>query len=157
MPLHSINVREAFRADIPQMQKIRNAVKENTLSDPSLISDKDYEEFLDARGKSWVCEHDGRLVGFASVDLIEHNVWALFVDPSSEKLGIGRQLHETMLQWYFSHTTTPIWLGTEPRTRAAQFYRKAGWREIGLHGTNEVKFEMNYQDWLTRNPIPSNL
>jgi len=37
--------REATIADIPQMQVVRNAVKENILSNPGLVTDKDYEAF----------------------------------------------------------------------------------------------------------------
>jgi hypothetical protein len=29
------------------------------------------------------------------------------------------------------------------------FYRKAGWTEVGIHGTKEIKFEMTYNDWIT--------
>jgi len=57
--------REATIADIPQMQVVRNAVKENTLSNPGRVTDKDYETFLIERGKGWVCEIDRQMAGFA--------------------------------------------------------------------------------------------
>ena len=47
--------REAFVSDIEQMQVVRNAVKENMLSDPALVPDKDVEEYITKRGKGWVC------------------------------------------------------------------------------------------------------
>ena len=56
-------------------------------------------------------------------------------------------LHDIMLNWYFSITTTTLWLGTSPHTRAEQFYRKAGWIENGVHGKNEIKFEMTAKLW----------
>ena len=126
---------------------VRNAVKENTLSDPSLVTDEDCESFLINRGRGWVCETQNKIVGFSIADLQDHNVWALFVHPAYEKKGIGKMLHDIMLNWYFSLTTTTLWLGTSPHTRAEQFYRKAGWIENGVHGKNEIKFEMTAKLW----------
>lgn len=37
-------LREAKIADISQIQIVRNVVKENRLSDPALVPDKDVEE-----------------------------------------------------------------------------------------------------------------
>ena len=139
--------REATVNDIPQIQLVRNAVKENTLSDPSLVTDEDCESFLINRGRGWVCETQNKIVGFSIADLQDHNVWALFVHPAYEKKGIGKMLHDIMLNWYFSITTTTLWLGTSPHTRAEHFYRKAGWIENGVHGKNEIKFEMTAKLW----------
>lgn len=142
-----MKIREAILSDIPQIQIVRNSVKENTLSNPNLVTDKDCEEFLFERGKGWVCEIDNQIVGFSIVDLKENNIWALFLHPDFEKMGIGKKLHDVMLDWYFNQTQNPVWLGTSPNTRAESFYRKAGWKEIGLHGKNEIKFEMSFEDW----------
>ena len=140
-------IREAKISDIQQIQLVRNSVTENTLSNPDLVSDQDCEEFLFERGKGWVCEIDSKIVGFSIVDLKENNIWALFLHPQFEKQGIGRQLHDIMLNWYFTQTKNTVWLGTSPKTRADNFYRKSGWREIGMHGKGEIKFEMTYDNW----------
>jgi GNAT superfamily N-acetyltransferase len=139
--------REATTEDIKQIQVVRNAVKENTLSDPNLVTDRDCEDFINKRGKGWVCEIENRIVGFAIADLKENNIWALFIDPEFEKKGIGQTLHKLMLDWYFKQTKATVWLGTAFNTRAEKFYRKAGWMEVGLHGSKEIKFEMSYEDW----------
>jgi GNAT superfamily N-acetyltransferase len=139
--------REATSNDIYQIQIVRNSVKENMLSDPALVSDADCEEFINVRGKGWVCEINDRIVGFSIVDLKENNIWALFLHPEFEKKGIGKKLHDLLLNWYFSQTKTAVWLGTAPKTRAEQFYRKCGWKETGTHGKGEIKFEMSFHDW----------
>jgi len=139
--------REASADDIPQMQVVRNSVKENTLSDPALVPDKDYDEYMNLRGNGWVCEMEGRITGFAIVDLKENNVWALFVLPEYEGRGIGKKLHDIMLDWYFEETKETIWLGTAFNTRAEKFYRMQGWKEAGTHGPKEIKFEMSADDW----------
>ena len=142
--------REARITDIPQIQVVRNSVNENMLSNSALVTDNDCENYLVNRGKGWVCEIDGRIVGFAIADLLDHNVWALFVQPGFDKKGIGRKLHDDMLDWYFSQTDSTVWLSTAANTRAEKFYRKAGWKEVGMHGKGEIKFEMSKADWKNR-------
>src|ERR1044071_7308418 len=138
--------REATIRDIPQIQAVRHAVKENVLSNPALVTDKDCEEYIMVRGKGWVCEVDNMIVGFSIADLRENNIWALFLRPEFEGKGIGKKRHDIMLEWYFSKTTKPVWLGTAPNTRAEKFYRKAGWKEAGTHGKQEIKFEMSFEE-----------
>jgi GNAT superfamily N-acetyltransferase len=142
--------RTAVFKDIPQIQIVRNSVKENMLSNPALVPDKDVDDYMHNRGKGWVCEMNGKIIGFAIVSVTDHNVWALFVDPGHDKKGIGKKLHDMMMDWYFSQTDHAIWLGTAPRTRAESFYRKAGWKETGMHGKGEIKFEMTSDDWKER-------
>lgn len=142
--------REAVAADIPKIQVVRNSVTENTLSDPGLVTDNHCEEFLLVRGKGWVCEIENQIIGFAIVDLRENNVWALFLKPEFEGKGIGTQLQNRMLDWYFTKSNNTIWLGTSPGTRAEKFYTKSGWVRNGRHGSNEVKFEMTREQWDAR-------
>jgi len=140
--------REAKIEDIKQIQNVRNSVKENALSNPALISDKDCEEFLTVRGKGWVCEIDNSIVGFSIVDLKENNIWALFVKPEHEKKGIGKELYTRMMDWYFDQTKTPVWLGTATNTSAEKFYEKLGWTKTGTINKGETKFEMSYKSWI---------
>jgi GNAT superfamily N-acetyltransferase len=138
--------REARKEDLQQIMDVRFAVKENVLSNPALVTIDDCEDFIFNRGKGWVCLVNENVVGFSIVDLAENNIWALFVHPEFDKIGIGRNLHDTMLDWYFTQTQETVWLGTDPGTRAETFYRKSGWKQIGMHG-NEYKFEMTFSNW----------
>jgi GNAT superfamily N-acetyltransferase len=144
--------REAGIADFEQLHRVRMAVKENPLPDASLITLKDYEEFLTLRGKGWLCEAGDLVVGFAIVDLEENNIWALFIQPGYEGKGIGKKLHDDMLDWYFSQTEKTVWLGTSPDTRAELFYRKAGWKQTGIRPNGEIRFEMTADDWENSKP-----
>jgi GNAT superfamily N-acetyltransferase len=140
-------IREATIADIKAIFVVRYSVKENMLSETDLVDENVCESYLTERGKGWVCEIDGEIVGFAIVDLKDNNIWALFLKPEYEKQGIGRQLHTVMLDWYFYKTQKAVWLGTSPNTRAESFYRKTGWKEVGTQGEDEIKFEMTFKDW----------
>ncbi len=142
-----MQIRECTISDIPQIQMIRNLVKENMLSNPNLVTDKDCEIFITERGKGWVCEIDNTIVGFSIVDLVDKNVWALFMHPDYEAMGFGKKLQHVMLNWYFSKTTETIWLGTAPKTRAEEFYTRTGWSKVGIVNKGETKFEMSFANW----------
>ena len=141
--------REAQLTDIDQIMVVRFSVKENQLSNPELVTEKDCEKYLTELGKGWVFEIDGIVVGFSIVDLINNNIWALFVMPEHEANGIGKKLHSLMLDWYFNQTEETVWLGTSPNSRAEKFYRMQGWKEVGMHGSKEIKFEMEKSIWIT--------
>ncbi len=147
MKPQGITIRTAEIRDIPQIQKVRHSVKENVLSDPSLVTDKDCVVFLTKRGKGWVAELNEEIVGFAIADLEEDNIWALFVHPDAEAKGIGSQLHKIMLDWYFEQGKSFVWLSTDPGTRAERFYEWQGWQRITELSNGEVKFEMKAEDW----------
>jgi GNAT superfamily N-acetyltransferase len=143
----TIGYRIACEADIPGMQVVRHAVKENRLSDPALVPDSDVADYIMNRGRGWISTCDNSVVGFAIVSLSDNNVWALFIDPLFENKGIGSHLHREMIDWYFSQTSQAIWLSTAPGTRAEEFYRCKGWIGKGFTKSGEVLFEMESDLW----------
>ncbi|HEU0111781.1 MAG TPA: GNAT family N-acetyltransferase [Flavisolibacter sp.] len=143
-----MHFREAIPADIPQLQVVRHLVKENILSDPALVTDEDCNNYLTNRGKGWVCEVENKIVGFAIADLSDHSVWALFIHPEFQNKGIGKTLHQMMMNWYFSQTRKTVWLSTAAGTRAEKFYLLQGWRQTGILKNGELKFEMEFADWI---------
>jgi GNAT superfamily N-acetyltransferase len=136
-----MSVRAATIRDIPEMHELRLAVHENRLADPLKVQPADYQRFLTGHGLGWVFEHEGQIVAFAIADIQERSVWALFVLPGFEGRGFGRILHDTMTAALFAIDHRPLWLCTEPHTRAEKFYRAAGWGEAGREPTGEIRFE----------------
>jgi GNAT superfamily N-acetyltransferase len=145
--------REANPDDIKQIQFVRNVVKENTLSNPNLVTDDDCANYLTVRGKGWVCEQNKTIIGFSIADLVDHNIWALFIHPEFERQGIGTRLHDLMLDWYFKNTKHTVWLSTARGTRAEKFYTKHGWTATGIINNGEIKFVMGYNFWISRKSI----
>lgn len=139
--------RQAEEKDIKALQIVRNAVKENILSNPALVTDEHVRDYITIRGRGWVCEIENVITGFAIADLQDENIWALFIHPDHEGKGIGKRLHHEMLDWYFNQNKNKVWLSTSPGTRAEKFYRNAGWRENGMYGKGEIKFEMTADEW----------
>jgi GNAT superfamily N-acetyltransferase len=147
-----MTIRQAHTTDIEALHTVRMAVKENVLNNPALVTRKDYEVFLTSEGRGWLCEVEGRVAGFAILDMSRHNVWALFVHPDFEGRGIGKQLQTIMLQWYFGQTDHTLWLSTGPGTRAEEFYRRTGWKETGVTTGGETRFEMDRETWKAFQP-----
>jgi len=143
-----MNLRHATIDDIPELHRVRMSVKENVLNNPALVTEDHYINYLTTKGKGWLCEDEHQVLGLAIIDLEKNNIWALFVHPDHEKKGIGRKLHDTMLDWYFNQNKQTLWLSTDPKTRAEKFYRASGWTSKGLLPNGEMLFEMNYEDWI---------
>lgn len=135
--------RLASPADLPEIKRIRFAVRENVLSDPSRITDADYAAMFGERGQTWVRELDGEIVGFGCA-FHDGRIWALFVDPAHEGHGHGRVLHDVMIAWLRSIGVTEAALGTGQGTRAEAFYLRNGWEPTGevMHGDVEMRLTL---------------
>ena len=127
--------RQAVRADIAGMHRVRMAVRENRLC-AGVIAEADYVDAIERRGRGWVVEQGGEIVAFAVGNALDGNIWALFVAPGHEGRGHGRRLHDTMVDWLFAQGLPRLWLGTEANTRARRFYGAAGWQACGVSKLN---------------------
>jgi GNAT superfamily N-acetyltransferase len=137
-----MQIRLATIEDYAAMHAIRMAVRENVLSNPESITIDDYQEMIESRGRGWICEIGDEPVGFAVGDLGQCNIWALFVRPGCEGRGIGRGLHDVMVEWMFANGAQRLWLSTDPGTRAERFYVRAGWQHCGVTAQGEAIYEL---------------
>jgi GNAT superfamily N-acetyltransferase len=101
---------------------------------------------LQESGRGWVHEESGKVMAFGIADRARRNIWALFVAPGFERQGIGSQLLEVMVRWLFEQSLQPVWLTTEPNTRAEHFYTAAGWCAVGSAADGEIRFELSSGD-----------
>jgi GNAT superfamily N-acetyltransferase len=85
------------------------------------------------------------VLGFAAVNTDDESVWALFVDAAAEGLGVGRALHQRMLAWAQEQGIRQLTLSTAQGTRAAGFYKRAGWTEAGITPAGEAMFRINLE------------
>jgi GNAT superfamily N-acetyltransferase len=133
-------LRQATRADVSGIQRVRGAVRENRLTS-CVISDADVVDAIERTGRGWVVVIESAVVAFAVGNAETGNIWALFVDPEHERCGHGRRLHDAMVAWLWSRGLARLWLSTEPNTRAERFYAASGWQRLGLLPSGEVAFE----------------
>lgn len=136
-------LRQARRADITDMHRVRMSVLENRLSS-TVVTEADYAPAIEEHGRGWLIEEKSEVVGF-SVGNRNGNIWALFVHPKHERRGFGKQLHDTMVSWLWSQGLGSLWLTTQPGTRAERFYEAAGWKRVGPTERGEIRFELQPQ------------
>ena len=148
--MNALKFRQATVADIPEMSRIRIAVKENALSNPGRITEAMYRDYLEALGRGWVAELDGAIIGFSYADRTDSSIWALFVDPPREGLGAGKQLLRLAADWLFEIGNDEIALGTAANTRADRFYAAQGWTREDMKDDVEVWFRLRRADWQQR-------
>lgn len=134
--------READIADIPALFEVRMAVTENVLSDPRKVTPEIFADYLSVSGKGWLCEVEGRAVGFSVASLRDASIWALFVRPGYEGWGIGTRLLELATNWLFDAGAPSVSLSTEAGTRADQLYQRRGWARGEVRPDGEVGFRL---------------
>ena len=137
-------IRKATAQDIPAVMELRLSVGENRLSDPGQVTAEDCLRYVE-RGHMWVWEEDGEILGLSASNGETGWIWALFVRPAHEGRGIGRALFETACDALVNAGFRTLSLSTDPDTRAARFYRVAGWRETGRNAEGELIFELMTQ------------
>ena len=128
-----MNIRQATLPDIPAMSHIRLSVTENTLSDPSRVTEQMYRDYLELLGRGWVAEVDGVVVGFSYADRSDASIWALFISPDYEGRGIAKRLLQVAVDWLFALGHDSIHLSTSRNTRADRFYTGQGWTRSVLN------------------------
>src|SRR3569623_690508 len=113
--------------------------------EPAQRPEPDHRGILSAlcrRGGAWVATAaNGDIVGFAILDQANASVWALFVSPDCEAAGIGRALHDTMINRAARRGMKALWLVTASGTRAERFYDTAGWTRKAAACPGETRFE----------------
>jgi GNAT superfamily N-acetyltransferase len=114
-------------------------VMENVLRDPSRVTVEDYRWFEQNPGV-WVWEEDGLILGFSAADTRDGSIWALFMANDHQRRGIGRALFEKACDVLRQNGHRTAWLTTDRGSRAAGFYRAAGWKEIGTSPRGEAIF-----------------
>jgi GNAT superfamily N-acetyltransferase len=140
MPTQSL--RQAKREDIPEISRVRNAVRENRLFEGMTISAEEVREAIEETGRGWVLESDGEIAGFAIGNAATSSIWALFVHPNAEGRGYGQRLHQVMVEWLWAQGAEVLWLTTDPGTRAERFYERLGWQRAGKGDFGEIRLEL---------------
>lgn len=127
--------RQANTNDIAAMSQIRLSVTENVLSDPNRITRAMYEDFLEAAGRGWVAESDGKIIAFCYAAKVDGSIWALFVRPGHEGQGVAKSLLALAVNWLFDSGHERVHLSTGANTRADRFYAAQGWARSPVSDT----------------------
>jgi GNAT superfamily N-acetyltransferase len=141
----AVAFREAGAADMPGISRVRASVGENLLTSEQLeqrgITNASVAASFLTDAKGWVAAHQDEIVAFSIANKKEESIFALFVLPAYEGHGIGSRLLDLALQWLWDSGAERAWLTTAPGSRAARFYERQGWRQIGADPSGDVRFE----------------
>ena len=139
--MSALAFRRAIEDDIPTLMRIRLAVDENRLSDPTRVTHAMCSDHLERLGRGWVAELAGEIVGF-SYAARDGSIWGLFVARQHEGRGAGKQLLRLAADWLFEIGHDELRLGTEANTRADRFYAAQGWTRGGMKDAVEVWYRL---------------
>jgi GNAT superfamily N-acetyltransferase len=141
-----INVRVATVNDTEALFEVRTSVTENFQSLEDLetlgVTPASVRGMLGTSSRGWVVEDCGQVVGFSMADASVGTVFGLFVRPTHQGRGIGARLLGEAERWLYSRGWEEIWLttGSDPALRANGFYRRVGWRAVGVEANGEIKY-----------------
>lgn len=146
MPIHNatFQIRRALTTDVGAMFNVRTSVHENVLTAEELVELGITPEFISAEIErspcAWVATVNSEIVGFSMVDLDTACLFAAFVLPKYEGLGVGTALIQACESEIFkSHSVA--WLETAQSSRAAKLYRNLGWINETEIGEGDVRME----------------
>lgn len=142
------SIRRAGPADVGALFEVRAGTRENALSGDRLAArgitpDRLAAALAQETVGSWVCEVDGRVVGFCNADAGSGEILVLAVRAGFEGRGIGRSLLAAAVAFLQAAGCTRPWLmaGADPALRSHGFYRANGWQPTGrvdAHGDEEL-------------------
>jgi GNAT superfamily N-acetyltransferase len=127
-------------ADLTELIEVRGATRENAFSREDLrkigITEESTTGRLKTTHRGWLCEAEGRIVGFAMGDGSTGELWVLAILPDFEGRGIGTRLLTRVEEWLWSLGWDHLWLwtGADPKLRAFGFYKSRDWHEAERKG-----------------------
>ena len=139
-------IRAATVDDVDTLITIRTSVVQNHMSVEQMadlgITPQALTDTLRTAPCAWVAEVDGQAAAFSMVDLEAGEVFAMFVLPTHENLGLGRQLMAEAEAALFEHHDR-LYLITDGRDeiRANGFYQRLGWLNAGVADGDDVRYE----------------
>jgi len=145
----AVKIRLAVPGDVPGLFDVRTSVTENAMNPQEMqalgITPEAIASMILNSDCAWVAVDSGRVVGFSMIIPEDNCLFAAFVLPQFEGLGIGKKLVEIAEQTLFKHSAT-IWLETGKTTRAAGFYRHLGWGNEQDAGDGDIRLEKRRQE-----------
>ncbi len=139
-------IRVATQDDVDTLFVIRTSVVQNHLSREQMadlgITPQGLADSIHEADCVWIAQVDGQPVAFSMVDLAEGEVFAMFVLPTHENLGLGRQLMAVAEAALFElHDRLFLITDGRDEIRANGFYQRLGWSVVANLDGDDVRYE----------------
>ena len=137
-------IRTAQISDVEDIFDVRTSVNENHLSRDEMkqmgITYSAVADMITQQHCAWVATIDEKVVGFSMILPDKGCLFAVFVMLEYEGRGVGRSLVERAEQDLFKNNDI-IWLETDRKSRAAEFYRRLGWVKKENVSKSDIRLE----------------
>lgn len=144
--IRTLKFRPMLPTDVEATLAVRLSTRENAVTLRELKEDYGVTPIsmanaLTSDAKGWLCEADGKVVGFSVGNGQSGEVAVVAVSPEFEGFGIGKTVLAHVQGWLFSLGYEEIWLlaNPDPGIRATGFYEKLGWQATGImKGSDQI-------------------
>ncbi|MCB2136353.1 MAG: GNAT family N-acetyltransferase [Rhodobacteraceae bacterium] len=144
----ALSIRPMTPEDVGETLALRARTRENAIDTEELaevygITPESAAEALRSVQAGWVCETEGRIVGFAIGDRSNGEVVVVAVLPDFEGRGVGRTLLTRVEEMLHAagHDSIWLWANPDPAVRASGFYHHLGWRDSGIVEHGDARLE----------------
>lgn len=133
-----LTYRTAIPDDIAACIELRGKTRENAVSVERLRAlgvtlESWSADVADGNYLGYVCEEEGRMVGYCFGDKTTGEIVVLALLPEWEGKGIGKRLLDRVVRDFVTLGYRRVFLGcsSNPAVRSYGFYRHLGWRSTG--------------------------
>ncbi len=140
-PTVQFSIRAATEADLPRIWDVRRGTAENRLTDPARVTDQEVAWYL-KEAIFLTSEDESGVQGFVCANPLTGYVWALFVIDEAHGRGHGTGLLTEAVERLRRAGHRQAFLTTGVDTRAAEFYRRKGWRQTGVDMRGDAVFRL---------------
>ncbi len=142
----TIAIRVATADEVPILNAIRTSVRENHMSLEQMaaygITPEVIARVITTTGRGFIASVDGVDAAIAIAEAEAGCIYAMFVLPDFEGMGLGRLLMAEAERFLFEAGCENVWLeaGATGGLRAHGFYAHLGWRRDGLMPDGQLRF-----------------
>ncbi|MCX5478779.1 GNAT family N-acetyltransferase [Kaistia geumhonensis] len=153
----TVAIRVATANEVPILNAIRTSVRENHMSLERMadygITPEVIARVITTTGRGFIASVDGVDAGISIAEAEAGCIFAMFVLPDYEGMGLGRLLMAKAERFLFEAGCRDVWLeaGAVEGLRAHGFYAHLGWRHDGLMPDGQLRF-VKSRDELVRGP-----
>jgi len=142
----NVAIRVATADEVPILNAIRTSVRENHMSLEQMaaygITPEVIARVITTTGRGFIASVDGVDAAIAIAEAEAGCIYAMFVLPDYEGMGLGRLLMTEAERFLFEAGCENVWLeaGATKGLRAHGFYAHLGWRRDGLMPDGQLRF-----------------
>jgi GNAT superfamily N-acetyltransferase len=143
---NNMHFRKMNSTDVSTAYEITLSTREQSFTREAMtavgITEESTVEMMDVTRshEGWICEVEGKPVGFAMGNKDTGELWIIAVLPEFERQGIGSQLHNLTEDWLRSQGRKEAWLAVlqDVQVDGYRFFKNRNWIDDEMRGPFRV-------------------